>query len=193
MNARTATTPDEPAERRARHLRQCQELAEIGMELARAAAREALRELETPIEHRMPGMAAPPECPTPEPGILFTRLSRAVRQAILLEARIAAGAYDRPPTLSHPPAHHPATQPQRNRRDSPAPEPHERLEDDLAGEHARSVPKILAGICNEFGLTAEIAQAHDLPPSLFPARPPQAPPVTRPRRPPPRRAPPKPG
>ena len=74
--------------RTARHQRILQELAELGMDLARAAARRAQQDLDT-------GQAATPE-PRPEapvqaktplrkpadPTLLFTRLCSAVRQTV---------------------------------------------------------------------------------------------------------------
>ena len=146
-----APAPDN-AERRERQLRHCQELAELGMELARAAAREALRALSAPAEHRMPGMAAPPVCDTVEPGVLFTRVSRAVRQAILLENRILAGGF-RPPQIA-PAAGRPGP-PQAGRR-GPDHESVETLDDDLAGDANRSVPEILSEIGGQLGLTAPV-------------------------------------
>ena len=56
------------------------------MQLARAAAAKALRDWETPPEAESTQTRAPPE-----PGLVFARLARAVRDAIALEASIAAG------------------------------------------------------------------------------------------------------
>jgi hypothetical protein len=85
-------------------------------------------------------------------GLLFAQLSRCVRQAILLEARLAAGAYDEPP-----PARAPSTERAAPREPSP-PQPHrhapddtprlrpEQVEDDLTAISGRPVEDILAGI-----------------------------------------------
>jgi len=85
------------------------ELGELGMALARAAAKQALLAWREP-----PGAAAEPPAseesapdtqanetqtaepaagirPRPDHALVFARLSRAVRQTIALEARIAAG------------------------------------------------------------------------------------------------------
>ena len=159
------------AERTARHLRMCQELAELGMELARAAAARALRDWATPATPA----ASPDENPAPEPtpqaaaaktldpGLLFARLSRAVRQSIALEARIAADAL-----VSHRHTHRSPNDPRREilrralhqasaghpdhaelRRDTD-----ERLDHELAidpGQHI-SVPELLATISEDLGI-----------------------------------------
>ena len=74
-------------ERAARRLRMLQELAEIGMDLARGVRRQAL------------------EQPAPEPdavepdaadlGLTFSRIAKAVRQTIALEARLEQDCQDR--------------------------------------------------------------------------------------------------
>ncbi len=106
MNAITpiapAPTPDAAAERTAHHLAVCRELIDLGMVLTRAAAAKALQEWSVPEPQ-----AGDPPNPTPEPaqpeppatprriadpGLLFARLSRAVRQAVALECRVAADA-----------------------------------------------------------------------------------------------------
>ena len=72
----------------------CRELAELAMELARAAARRTLRAWQAEEEAETAAakpVAEAPGAKTPDPGLLFTRLSTAARQAITLEARIAAG------------------------------------------------------------------------------------------------------
>jgi hypothetical protein len=109
--------PEQAEERTARHLRLCAELADLGMQLARAAAAKALAEWAEPEQPptaepqsdqptALPNQPAepPPEpAPTPkrtagsaatrkptDPALLFTRLVAAVRDCIALEARLAA-------------------------------------------------------------------------------------------------------
>ena len=99
MNAISPVPPDQPgAARTARHLCLLEELAELGMELARAAAQQALAEWNRPPQNATASPA--PETaasrgarpgPRLDPGLTFARVSRAVRQTIALEARIAAG------------------------------------------------------------------------------------------------------
>jgi len=76
--------PQRPAEttaqREARHLRMLRELAEIGMDLARAVQRQANDP--APAE----GDAAPADLT--DLGLVFSRIGRAVRQTLALEARL---------------------------------------------------------------------------------------------------------
>ncbi|HWK45279.1 MAG TPA: hypothetical protein VNT30_11185, partial [Stellaceae bacterium] len=74
----------ESSERTERHLRMLQRLAEIGMELAEAVGRQALEQAKAASEP-----AETPRQPGPDLGLVFTRLSRSVRQTVALEARIA--------------------------------------------------------------------------------------------------------
>ncbi len=77
-----------------------QELAELGMAIARAAASQTLSELNAaPVQPAAPQpetQPAPPPEPAPptpplrDPGLLFTRASHAVRATIALAARLAA-------------------------------------------------------------------------------------------------------
>ncbi len=88
----TTTIPETAAERTARHLGQCQRLAELAMMLAEAAAaRAAMAFSRHPPGPEQAGdpSARPPHAP--HPASLFTHLSNAVRAAIRLEARIVAG------------------------------------------------------------------------------------------------------
>ena len=76
-------TIDAPVESRAeRHLRLLQELAEIGMDIARAVRAEAVAE-DDPAER------APSRFGGAEFGLVYSRIARAVRQTLALEARIA--------------------------------------------------------------------------------------------------------
>ena len=71
-----------PVESRAeRHLRLLRELAEIGMDIARAVRAEAVADAG--------GEPAPSRFGRAEPGLVFSRIARAVRQTLALEARFA--------------------------------------------------------------------------------------------------------
>jgi hypothetical protein len=79
-------TEDDPIEappesRAERHLRLLQELAEIGMDIARAVRAEATAQDEAP--ERAPSRFGG------EPGLVYSRIARAVRQTLALEARFA--------------------------------------------------------------------------------------------------------
>jgi hypothetical protein len=91
------TRPDfETDDRVARQMRMCRDLAELGMALAQAAAKQALADfaaLAQPADKQ-----AAPAAPGPDYTQLFIRLSANVRQIMLLEARLDAGeAPPRPP------------------------------------------------------------------------------------------------
>jgi hypothetical protein len=120
LNAISPSRPTEAEERTARHLRLCAELADLAMQLARAAAARALTDWAEPEQPpaEAPSMAAAepqahPEtaphadpAPTPrrtavhaasnssrkptDPALLFTRLAAVVRDCIALEARLTA-------------------------------------------------------------------------------------------------------
>jgi hypothetical protein len=78
---------DAPAESRAeRHLRLLQELVEIGMDIARAVRAEALA-----VADGDAAAPAPSRFGRSDPGLVFSRIARAVRQTIALEEQIAAG------------------------------------------------------------------------------------------------------
>ena len=132
-------------------MRLCQELAELGMQLARFAAARAMQDL----------AAQPaPEQPSPNAATLFTRLSHAVRQAILLENRIAA-------ELEKAGTAKPAPPPDDRRRTlrrllhcaaTTRPDgsdfkriAHERLDIELALDPHASTGDILATICETLG------------------------------------------
>jgi hypothetical protein len=69
---------DAPAESRAeRHLRLLQELAEIGMDIARAVRAEALA-----VADDDAAAPAPSRFGKSDPGLVFSRIARAVRQTI---------------------------------------------------------------------------------------------------------------
>jgi hypothetical protein len=83
--------PDDPegraAARTARQLAMLQELAEIGMQMARAVRDEALARAED--------ADAAPKPPSPfgggDLGLVYARIARAVRQTLALETRVADG------------------------------------------------------------------------------------------------------
>jgi hypothetical protein len=118
LNAIASTQPEEAAARTARHLRMLAELAELGMQLARATAARALADLAEPDAPEEEASAPfqtlaaepPPEAAqaaTPrrtaprspgttsrkpaDPVASFIRLATAVCQIIALEAGLAAG------------------------------------------------------------------------------------------------------
>ncbi len=103
--------PDTAEQRTARNLTTCQELIDLGMMLARAAAERAVSDIHT----------APPLCPPtysmaaeieraeararanePDYCQAFTQISRSVRQTILLETRLAEGRAVQPRTEPAP-------------------------------------------------------------------------------------------
>ncbi len=100
MNAYTSPQQTEEAERRARHLSVCQELIDLGLKLARAAAQRAL----DAHEQSQPDHPADTQNQTQarDPNLAFTRLSASVRHAVALEARIAGNAFARPAPAPHP-------------------------------------------------------------------------------------------
>jgi hypothetical protein len=190
LNAIAQPRPTDHAARRERNLRHCEELVALGMELARAAHVEALRDLQPPtIRRHIPG--TPPSTATDARsdtfGHLFAQLARSVRQTILLETRLAAGSLDHPipdPSRAANPA--PPTAPpipaRATTQDAPRLRP-ERLEDDHAADANRAPAEILAGICADLGAALDTG--------LTPDRPDPAAPTPRPptRIPPPREAP----
>ena len=89
MSAAAALPPapaETGAERRDRQLGWLREMGELGMKMARNAATKALDP-----QPDDPGRAAP----APDPTLAFARVTRAVRQAIALENRVAAEAAPR--------------------------------------------------------------------------------------------------
>jgi hypothetical protein len=90
--ALAATPTESPAERKARQLATLRRLGELTMGLAEAAAAKAAQHLAEPGPPEPDGKQA-------DPVLAFTRLSRAVRQTIALEIRVASDdvAPHRPP------------------------------------------------------------------------------------------------
>jgi hypothetical protein len=87
-HAPTSST-DRAADRDAQRAATLQELAEIGMDLARALRREVMAAAEAPS----PEAATEPRAGAPgmaEVGLAFSRISRAVRLTLALEARLEA-------------------------------------------------------------------------------------------------------
>ena len=85
---------EDPAERNARQLATLRRLGELTMGLAEAAAAKAAQHLAEPGPPEPDGKQA-------DPVLAFTRLSRAVRQTIALEIRVASD--DRAPHRPPPP------------------------------------------------------------------------------------------
>jgi hypothetical protein len=81
QSSRETTASDPSRERTERHLRVLQELAEIGMDLARLVRQRA--------------MQADPATDRSDPGLSFARIARAVRQTVALEARLDEDAQTR--------------------------------------------------------------------------------------------------
>ena len=166
----------EAAERITRHLRLCRELIELGMTLARAAADRAIDDIAAPPPvAAIPGSSAAAIAQAqdearrraPDYGKLFTHLSRAVRQTMLLETHLADGQPTAPVRISqHGPAlNTPATpQPDHDtlRRDTV-----ERLDCALAAHANGQIPvdDLLLAISQQFGLGSGPAPQPEHPPS----------------------------
>jgi hypothetical protein len=75
--------------RTARQLAMLQELAEIGMQIARAVRDEALARTERAADERAP--ARPSPFGGGDLGLVYSRIARAVRQTLALESRLADG------------------------------------------------------------------------------------------------------
>ncbi len=172
MNA-IAPIPSTQAQRHERRPQKCERLADLGMELAEAAQREALRELQPPpVRFPVPpGQYMPPLPPHIRDTTcaeLFATFSRTVRQAILLEARLDSGLYDRPPPVRTTPSAttaRPAPSRPREPGDGTYLD-HEALEDDLAADANRAPDDILLEISETLGQAIE-----PLPPAITQARP----------------------
>lgn len=86
------STADPSADRAERHLRALQELAEIGMDLARLLRREAVARAEACPETWDSASGEPAGL---DLGLKFSRIARAVRQTLALEARLAEYGLER--------------------------------------------------------------------------------------------------
>jgi hypothetical protein len=92
------------SDRTEQHLRILAELAEIGMDLARAVRQQALGQA-VPQQTEDP-QAEAPQADAPEPvgggdlALVFSHIARAVRQTAALEAKIAEGRHQISPQTS---------------------------------------------------------------------------------------------
>jgi hypothetical protein len=118
-DAADPAAPQDPAAARAdKRLLRLDELAELGMQLAR----DLVREQAARAQAAEAGEAAPPA--RIDPGLAFARISRAVRLTLALEARFDEGRFDKGlPAPAPAPASAPAPTPPR------PPTPHERAEE----------------------------------------------------------------
>ena len=89
-----ADADESEAERTARHLRTLKELAEIGMDLARTVRRQAMTQADAEIAAAEHGAAAPAVAAA-DLALVFARISRAVRQTLALEAKLAEEGHER--------------------------------------------------------------------------------------------------
>ncbi|QUD89899.1 hypothetical protein [Phenylobacterium montanum] len=95
--------PLDPAQTRAlRHGLILQRLVEVGMTLLGAVEREALARAEAVEAAMIAGRTLPPPSPQ-DPGLSFSRISRAVRLTLALEARVAEGQVAQPVAAEPPP------------------------------------------------------------------------------------------
>jgi hypothetical protein len=164
------------------HVRMLRELAELGMELARAMARQALAQAEAGA----PGEPAAGGPGRGDPGLAFARVARAVRLTLALEARTregsiarrapvaseaegpAAGAAARIRALLAPMVYGPREAEVRriaqdiieaeggDRAEALMAELHERLDDHEGyAEPDRPMGESLARICRDLGLTPD--------------------------------------
>ena len=180
----------------------CQRLSDLGLEYAEAAQREGVRELQPrpPRGLQPSGAYMPPSPPSFRDATLaevFATLSRCVRQAILLEARLDSGAYDQPPPARNTPADPaPKRSPEKPRASEPGDGTslhYERLEDDLAADANRPADEILVEICQTLGQFIESKQAPAHAPLVLPRTPHHSVPPPEPtRQPQPNRPPDKP-
>ncbi len=169
------------------------------MELAEAAQRRALRDLQPRPERSPPPPGtwmppAPPDCHHASLTETFATASRCVRQAILLEARLDArpdetafgqsdsGAVRAPRPSSHG-----------ERQGDGTSLHYETLEDDLAAED-RAATDALAGIARRLAMAADAptSQPTPTPPDAQKPRPAHLPSQPTPEPPPPEPPPPKP-
>jgi hypothetical protein len=90
LNAIAPTSPESAEERIGRHQRMCRRMADLGMALAEAAARRALKALSA--EEHPASRTGPDRGPDrgPDPSMSFSRAAASVRQAIKAEAGLGA-------------------------------------------------------------------------------------------------------
>ena len=96
MDATTHHKTDQPADPAPSQIAFCHELIELGMQMARTAAAQAMREAEEQTAAMPPNRRR-----TRDPNLAFIRISREIRQLAALAARLAAGTAAAP-TLARP-------------------------------------------------------------------------------------------
>jgi hypothetical protein len=158
--------PETEAERRARQLADLREISALGMQLARAAAAQALA----------PEPSDPEQPAPPDPNLAFARVTNAVRQAIALETRIAAGTLAR--SADHPTDRSTQTpdprrpklrqtlhkladaEPERAARAQLRRDIDDRIEDELQADPDAEIPiaDILIAIGDDLGLRIDLSQ-----------------------------------
>ena len=190
LNAIAPCQPPEAAERTARHLRICAELADLAMRLARAAAARTLADWAEPeappsAEPPMAKTAEPPANPAAaprrstatashkptDPAVLFTRLAATVRDCIALEARLSAGigAAVAPRTLRADPRRTPvreaigASLGNHPDRAEFLREATARLDEHIAADPGQAIDgaDLLVDLCEELGIEINLARLPD--------------------------------
>ena len=106
-----ATTHPEATQPAASQLAFCNELIELGMQMARTAAAQAMREAEEQTAAMPPNRRR-----TRDPNLAFIRISREVRQLVAVAARLAAA----PETARTAPKPRATELPARNARATPS-------------------------------------------------------------------------
>ena len=156
-----------------RHLKMLAELAELGMELLRAVQERA-------ITQTAEAAAGLPAEPGPDAVLQFTRVARAVRETVALEARLAEGREKRHEKRRAAQAREaaPAEERTENRKtqildgvlkaiianggDGPenwVSELEEKLEDDAEDPDQGDVAEVIVQICRDLGIDPDATQA----------------------------------
>lgn len=180
VNAMLPAIAQQEPDPASRHLAMLQRMADFGMRLAEQAAEEALAD---PPHSET---AAKPRRRGPDPRYVFLRLSRFVRDIIVLEARLAAGKLPPAPrTTSRSSADPRASVVRQVMKCAIKTSPHapsikagfhNQLEDLIAQAIAtdpdrhHTTASIVASICEELGLTEEtpnMAEHSPAPPTNF--------------------------
>jgi hypothetical protein len=175
LNAISPCQPPQADERTSRHLRLCAELADLAMQLARAAAARTLADWAEPEAPATapPGAAGTASPKQTDPAILFTRFAAVVRDCVALEARIAAGAAPTPRAASLVLRADPRRAPLREAfRHATIKHPDHadllratttRLDEHLAAdtEQTTAPPHLFATICTELGIAIDLATLPD--------------------------------
>ena len=174
--------PETDDERRARHLETLREMAELAMAVARDAAAKSIAPDPEPAPDPGPKPGRKPD-PKVGFGLTFARATRAVRETIALEARIAAGELARPRARGARPYSELATRPDPRRlelrqrlhkaADTTEPDRTARaalrreidacLEAELAADpEAKTLSAdIMKSVCSRFGLPFDITKLPD--------------------------------